>query len=309
MMTTQAKFWKPRPAPYWRDLRAWSLLIPALAAMLGAIAYSVQGVAVTQGGVLPATWVNTAVRWGAVLLGIGCEGGTLAACIEIARKKRDGDANMLTLFGRPVSKDGLGILISYTATVIARMLALHPAQSIGAIILLVISSAADAYFLFDEAGDYLSIRDRNVARWETARWWYEEQHNLPAALHALKHDEAITGAADTRQLQAQIAQLSEMVREGNREEERLIGVIKQLTAERDALAAQVADGGPETGAHAPLSDTLQRTLAYYREHPGTSYAQAARDLACSRTTIRTHVDRLAAAGVIRVNGHGVEALA
>lgn len=91
-MHTQ-KFWKPRPAPYWRDLRAWALLIPALAATLGAIAYSVQGLAVSQGGVLPAAWVDTAVRWGAVLLGIGCEGGTLAACVEIARKKRDGDAH------------------------------------------------------------------------------------------------------------------------------------------------------------------------------------------------------------------------
>lgn len=82
---------------------------------------------------------------------------------------------MLTVFGRPISQDSVGLLVSYSATVIARMLALRPAQAAGIIALLVIASVADAYFLFDEAGDYLSIRDRNVARWETARWWYEEQ--------------------------------------------------------------------------------------------------------------------------------------
>jgi len=303
------KFWKQPPAPYWRDLRAWALLIPALAATLGAIAYSIQGLAVSQGGVLPAVWVDTAVRWGAVLLGVGCEGGTLVASIEIARKRRDGDADIIQIGGRRISLDGLGIGISYAATVIARLLALRPAQASWAMTLLVFASAADAYFLYNEYGAYTSIRDRSVARWQTARWWYEEQGNLPAAMQALVSDAPAALADETRALQAQVAALQADVREGNREEERLIGVIKQLTAERDALAEQVADGGPATADHAPLSDTLQRTLAYYRQHPGASYAQAARDLACSRTTIRTHVDRLAAAGEIRVNGHGVEVLA
>jgi hypothetical protein len=306
------KFWKQPPAPYWRDLRAWALLIPALAATLGAIAYSVQGLAVSQGGVLPAAWVDTAVRWGAVLLGVGCEGGTLVASIEIARKRRDGDADTITLFGRGVSLDGIGIGISYAATVIARLLALRPAQASWAITLLVFASAADAYFLYNEYGAYTSIRDRSVARWQTARWWYEEQGNLPAAMQALVSDAPAALADDTRALQAQVAALRENVREGNREEERLIGVIKQLTAERDALAverAALATGGPEAGQGPSLTATLQRTLTYYRQHPGASYAQAARDLACSRTTIRTHVDRLAAAGEIRVNGHGVEVLA
>jgi len=34
-MNTRPKFWKRPPSPYWRDLRVWALLLPALAATLG----------------------------------------------------------------------------------------------------------------------------------------------------------------------------------------------------------------------------------------------------------------------------------
>lgn len=232
-MNPQHKFWKKRPAPYWLDIRAWSLIVPALAAALGGIAYSVQGLAVSQGGVLPAAWVDSAIAWGAVLLGVGCEGGTISACIEIARKRRDGDAALVRIFGREIAIDGIGLVVSYCATVVARMLALRPAQSLAVIALLVVASVADAYFLFTEAGEYLSIRDRNVARWETARWYYEEQRNLPAALAALRSDEPVALSDDVRALQEQLSA-------AKRDADELRAQLSATNAQLDAADAQLA---------------------------------------------------------------------
>lgn len=215
------KFWKKAPPPYWADIRAWSLLVPAGAATLGAIAYSIQGIAVSQGSVLSGQWMNAVVIFGAIMLGIGCEGGTLAASIEIARKRRDGDADLITVLGREISADMAGLLISYTATVFSRVLALHPVQSLPVIIILVLASAADAYFLFKESGDYLSIRDRNVARWETARWYYEEMHNVQAALFALAHDEPMTISDDVKKLKEHTEELKTALQEANKAEEQL----------------------------------------------------------------------------------------
>lgn len=345
-MNTQRAFWKKRPAPYWFDIRAWSLLIPAMAAALGGIAYSVQGLAVSQGGVLPAAWADSAIAWGAVLLGVGCEGGTISACIEIARKRRDGDTATVRLFGREIAIDGIGLAVSYCATVVARMLALRPAQSVVIIALLVVASVADAYFLFTEAGEYLSIRDRNVARWETARWYYEEQRNLPAALAALRSDEPVALSDDMRAMKEHVAELQDALRQSNIEEERLSGELSKLraalehaqseneqlrnaqlrVAQSSVVLAHAQDARSAASAHADAHPRAQRatqkrndtqgaipehlraTLAYYAAHPGTSYAQAARDMACPSSTVRAHVNALRASGAVRVNGHGVEVL-
>lgn len=176
-MTT--KFWKRQPAPMWRDLRALSLLVPALAATLGGIAYSIQGIAVTQSGVLPQAWIDLAVSSGAVLLAIGCEGGTLSAMAEIARKRRDGDAG-------PV--DRWAGWVSFLATVFGRLLAITALRHLWAVVLLVVLSAADVYALISEAGEYLALSDRNMERWLTARFHFEERGDLQGAMAALKGD-------------------------------------------------------------------------------------------------------------------------
>ena len=177
-MTTQ-RFWKRQPAPMWRDLRALSLLVPALAATLGGIAYSIQGIAVTQSGVLPESWVRFAVSAGAVLLAIGCEGGTLSAMAEIARKRRDGDAG-------PV--DRWAGWVSFLATVFGRLLAITALRHLWAVVLLVVLSAADVYALISEAGEYLALADRNMQRWLTARFMFEERRDLMGAMAALRGD-------------------------------------------------------------------------------------------------------------------------
>jgi hypothetical protein len=159
------------------DLRAWSLLIPAIAATVGAVAYAAQGFAVSNGGILPAAWVTAFTAWGGVALALGCEGGTLSALVEVARKRRDGDASPF---------DRLGITISFFATVTARMLALSNLRGTEMIVALVLTSALDAYVLFAEFGDYAAIRDRNIVHWETARYYYEQcgdPQNALAALH------------------------------------------------------------------------------------------------------------------------------
>ena len=310
-MNTRPKFWKRPPSPYWRDLRAWALLLPALAATLGGIAYSIQGLAVSNGGILPAQWVDTAIKWGAVLLGIGGEGGTLAACIEIARKQRDGDAQLIRVFGKEVSEDTIGLLVSYLATVTARLLAINTGMA-GAweIKLLVFAAAADAYFLYKEAGDYLSIRDRAMGRYQTALWYYE-QGQLPAALAALKSDAVIDIAEEVRVLRVQlhaqatatqaaqqeIATLQAQVREGNLEEERLRDSLRAVVAERDELAAAQTVSAPVAPEH------TRRTLEYYRENPHAPFTQAARDLGISASGVRNHVATLETLGLLRRNGH------
>jgi len=179
MSTAPHKFWKRPPPPMWRDLRALSLLVPAAAATLGGIAYSIQGIAVTQAGVLPESWIDLAVSSGAVLLAIGCEGGTLSAMAEVARKRRDGDAG-------PV--DRWAGWVSFLATVFSRLLAITALRYTWAIVLLVVLSAADVYALISEAGEYLALADRNMERWLTARFWFEARGDLHAAMAALRGD-------------------------------------------------------------------------------------------------------------------------
>ena len=156
---TVTKFWRRPPPPTWRDLRALSLLAPAVAATLGGIAYSLQGIAATQAGAIPPAWARLATEYGAVLLAIGCEGGTLSALAEIARKRRDGDAG-------PVDK--WAGWVSFAATVFARLLALADLRALWSIALLVLLSSADIYALLQEAGEYLALHDRNMERWLTA---------------------------------------------------------------------------------------------------------------------------------------------
>jgi len=151
-MSEQRKFWKGRPAPLWRDLRALSLAIPAAAACLGAVAYAAQGFAVSNGGVLPSAWVEEFTHWGSLLLAIGCEGGTLSAVVEVSRKQRDGDLARI---------DAIGVAVSFVATITARLLSLSQINgSLAFIVALVLTSAADAYVLFNELGDYAAIRLR-----------------------------------------------------------------------------------------------------------------------------------------------------
>lgn len=71
-----------------------------------------------------------------------------------------------------------------------------------------------------------------------------------------------------------------------------------------------APAAPETPAEMPaaLPTYVDATLAYYREHPSATYAQAAQDLECSPRTISNHVKLLVAAGVVENNGQGVQVL-
>ncbi len=178
-LTNSTKFWRRPPPPTWRDLRALSLLIPATAATLGGIAYSLQGIAATQAGAIPDVWTRLATEYGAVLLAIGCEGGTLSALAEIARKRRDGDAG-------PVDK--WAGWVSFAATVFARLLALADLRALWSIALLVLLSSADIYALLQEAGEYLALRDRNMERYLTARHYYEARGDLHGAMAALRGD-------------------------------------------------------------------------------------------------------------------------
>jgi len=173
------RFWRKPPPPTWRDLRALSLLVPAIAATLGGIAYSLQGIAATQAGAIPDVWTRLATEYGAVLLAIGCEGGTLSALAEIARKRRDGDAG---------PTDRWAGWVSFAATVFARLLALADLRALWSIALLVLLSSADIYALLQEAGEYLALHDRNMERYLTARHYYEARGDLHGAMAALRGD-------------------------------------------------------------------------------------------------------------------------
>ena len=177
--STNQTFWRRPPPPTWRDLRALSLLVPAVAATLGGIAYSLQGIAATQAGAIPDVWARLATEYGAVLLAIGCEGGTLSALAEIARKRRDGDAG---------PTDRWAGWVSFAATVFARLLALADLRALWSIALLVLLSSADIYALLQEAGEYLALHDRNMERYLTARHYYEARGDLHGAMAALRGD-------------------------------------------------------------------------------------------------------------------------
>lgn len=282
------KFWKQSPPPYWRDIRAWSLLIPAFCAAIGAMTYSIQGIAVSQGGSLPDSWMNSVIAWGAIMLGIGCEGGTLAACIEIARKRRDGDADLINVKGFKISVDMAGLLISYAATVFARVLALHPVQSLPVIITLVLASAADSYFLFKESGEYLSIRDRNVARWETARFYYEEQRNLPAALHALANDEPMTLSDDMRKMAEHNTELKEALQDANREEQRL----SQLTQQLQQQLTQVLSQQTQPRTTKTQAESKKRQVVTQLLQQGHTTVEAAKMAGCSYEYARSIKEKM-----------------
>ena len=245
MSTAPHKFWKRPPAPMWRDLRALSLLVPAAAATLGGIAYSIQGIAVTQSGVLPQAWIDAAVSSGAVLLAIGCEGGTLSAMAEIARKRRDGDAG-------PV--DRWAGWVSFLATVFSRLLAITALRYTWAIVALVVLSAADVYALISEAGEYLALADRNMERWLTARFWVEARGDLHAAMAALRGDAVMPSQAVTvQEVQAEVARIEKPI---TLEEWRAI--YPRLNGSRPKTVAQLRAWCDAEGYAAPAESTARR---------------------------------------------------
>lgn len=250
---TARRFWKSRPAPMWRDLRALSLLVPAIAATLGGIAYSIQGIAVTQSGVLPQAWIDFSVSSGAVLLAIGCEGGTLAAMAEIARKRRDGDAG-------PV--DAWAGWVSFAATVFSRLLALTALRSLWAIVALVILSAADVYALISEAGEYLALADRNMERWLTARFWYESRGDLHAAMAALRGDAVMPSQA--------VAIIEEARAESTRIEKPITleewrQIYPRLNGSRPKTVAQLRAWCESEGYAVPSESTARRWVQEARQ--------------------------------------------
>lgn len=253
MSTAPHKFWKRPPPPMWRDLRALSLLVPAAAATLGGIAYSIQGIAVTQAGVLPESWIDLAVSSGAVLLAIGCEGGTLSAMAEIARKRRDGDVG-------PVDK--WAGWVSFLATVFSRLLAITALRSLWAIVALVILSAADVYALISEAGEYLALADRNMERWLTARFWFEARGDLHAAMAALRGDAVMPSQA--------VAIIEEARAESTRIEKPITleewrQIYPRLNGSRPKTVAQLRAWCESEGYAVPSESTARRWVQEARQ--------------------------------------------
>ena len=252
MSAAPHKFWKRAPAPMWRDLRALSLLVPAAAATLGGIAYSIQGIAVTQSGILPQAWIDAAVSSGAVLLAIGCEGGTLSAMAEIARKRRDGDVG-------PIDK--WAGWVSFLATVFSRLLAITALRYTWAIVLLVVLSAADVYALISEAGEYLALADRNMQRWLTARFHYETRGDLMGAMAALRGDAVMPSQAVTvQEVQAEVARIEKPI---TLEEWRQI--YPRLNGSRPKTVAQLRDWCAREGYAAPSESTARRWVQEARQ--------------------------------------------
>jgi len=237
-MTTK---FRNAPAPLWRDPRFWSLIIPAIAATLGSIAYAVQGFAVSNGGVLPAAWVSYAVKWGAVLLAVGCEGGTLTNAVEVFRKRAAGHA---------VRLDYVGLAISLVATVTARALALSGLQALWTMGLLVVASALDAYVGYMELGFYTAEADARLEQWLTASEYLQASNDLRGAFAILRGanpqtHEAAQLRAQVTQLNAQLDAADAQVRAGQAQIAQYAAQVAESAAQVAQLEAQVSAGAAQ----------------------------------------------------------------
>jgi len=167
-MTEQTDFWKAQPKPPARDLRMYSLLIPACASALGFFAFSVLAFGFVELDALSANFRTVLVLIGAFSLAFGGEVGTLTAVVEIFRKN-----------GQAQRWDWIGLVVSVCSTLSAFVLAFAALLGVQATwgatvkmygpIVLGVLSALDAYAGFMEVGLYLSQYDARMEDWVATR--------------------------------------------------------------------------------------------------------------------------------------------
>lgn len=295
MKKTNTAFWKRPPPPAWRDLRSWSLLIPGIAATAGAIMYAVQGFAASQGGVLPALWVEVAVRWGGVLLAVGAEGGTLSAMVEIARKRAAGKSNRW---------DAINIIVSLIATITARLMALQVHRGGAYVWILVIASAFDAYALMSEEGMYLTIRDEAMERYLMAKMWFDKG-NVRNAVLCLNSEIVLPPREEPPpvtppQVLEDVAQLKDGLTILQAQAPTLLKQMEYL----QKRVSELQSAPPQV----QLTVRQAAIIEAYRANAGASVNAVAKVVGCARATVDTELTALAAARLITRNGDGIEVL-
>ena len=172
MSEIKIKFHKEQPQPPFHDLRAWSLLIPAMAAAVGFFAFAVLAFSFTEMSALPRSFRTSLVIIGAFALAIGGELGTLTNTIEVFRKSKK-DAQ----YERAVWWDWAGLGVSLAATLGEFLIAFAALLGVKATwsvpfqlwgpIALGLLSALDAYVGFMEVGLYLAEYDKRYKIWAT----------------------------------------------------------------------------------------------------------------------------------------------
>ena len=160
-------FWKAEPKSPNKDVRSWSLLIPAIASVIGFFFIGVLAWGFTHIESVPGLVRNSTII-GAFALAFGGEVGTLATTVEIFRKARSGET---------VWWDWVGLAVSWAATagafVLAFALLLGEKASwsnvvqIWGVIVLGMLYALDAYAGFMQYGFYLASYDKRRKRWES----------------------------------------------------------------------------------------------------------------------------------------------
>jgi len=273
------KFTNP-PAPLWRDPTYFGLRIWSVFAMAGTVMFGAQGFAVTNGGVLPAAWVDYAVRWGAVLLALGCNGGTLAVVTEVCRRYAEHKA---------VRLDYIGVAISFVASVFAWLLALAPMQAFWAMGVLVITACADAYATYAACGLYKAEYAARMERWYLAKEVYN-RGDWVGAWRVLQGAQLSSNEAQLRaQLQAAQLQAAQLQAQN-----------RDLNAQLDAADAQLKAQSIADAAHP--TDTRGAILAAYRRNPHATMTAVAQQVGVSRQRVSALLGELEAAGAIRRNG-------
>jgi len=160
-------FYKSEPKPPNRDSRSWSLLIPAIASVIGFFFIGVLAWGFTHIESVPGLVRNSTII-GAFALAFGGEIGTLATTVEIFRKARSRET---------VWWDWVGLAVSWAATAGAFVLAFalllgekaswSDVVQIWGVIVLGMLYALDAYAGFMQYGFYLASYDRRRKTWET----------------------------------------------------------------------------------------------------------------------------------------------
>ena len=253
MMNGEIKFWKKEPRPPARDLRAWSLLIPAIASAVGFFAFAVLAYSFTEINLLPGWFRVGLVIVGAFSLAVGGEIGTLTTTVEIYRKHARGAARRWDWIGLVVSLCAtLGeFLVAFATLLGVRATWAEPVQLWGPVVLGLLS-ALDSYTNFMEFGFYLAEYDTRYERWlrQYERWVkgeYFSSDDESASISAKSDESASTPP--------QPAQLRRATRDDWR------SIYANLDDERaDLTAARVNELLAERG-FAPKADSTARDWA------------------------------------------------
>lgn len=168
------------PKPKMMNVRAWSMLLPSIAQVIGLCMFGIVAWSFTEFDMLNQNYRINLVIAGSFLIAAGGSIGSLPVTVEVFRKRRNGGITWVDWATLVFS--GIASFVE-TITSLSFLSGFNITQSWQRIALLAILSTLDTCLGMAELGDYLGSHDKRMDQWKREYKKAVKQYYVTPVLH------------------------------------------------------------------------------------------------------------------------------